>query len=119
MNTLMFTCWWQNILVHAGSDRRLMFWDAIVGESIRELEGSAALKALAMHPSREVFASGDASGNIELWNYDQGTRFAVGQAHTGEVLRCAFSPCGSLLASVDSHGAIMLWNTTVLQTDAP
>ena len=96
-----------------------MYWDALSGEPIRELEGSAALKALAMHPGRELFASGDASGSVELWNYDRGDRFALGQVHTGEVLRCAFSPCGSLLASADSHGAIMLWKTGALQTDAP
>jgi WD40 repeat protein len=95
-----------------------MYWDASTGELIRELESPAALMSLAMHPRCEVFASGDASGDVRVWSYDRGDCCALGQRHTGEVLRCAFSPCGSVLVSVDSHGAIMLWDTAALAHDS-
>ena len=94
-----------------------MYWDATTGELIRELESSAALMSLAMHPHCEVFASGGATGDVHVWSYDRGECCALGQRHTGEVLRCRFSPCGSVLASVDSHGAIVLWNTAALKLD--
>lgn len=103
--------------VHAGTDRKLTYWDAITGDAIRELEGSdkSPLLCLAVHPNGNTIATGAADKLVKLWNYDQGTCFAVGQGHTGEVTRCAFSPDGTMLVTADTYGTLMFWDLANLK----
>lgn len=56
------------IFWNAGTDRNLAYWNAFLGEAIRELEGSAAMLSLAMRPGRHVFAAGDADSQMQLWH---------------------------------------------------
>ncbi len=101
---------------HAGTDRKLVFWDCYTGESIRELEGSRTepMLSAAVHPAGSILASGGADHLVRLWRYDEGVCFAVGYGHTGEVRRCVFSPDGKMLVTADSHGALKLWDVSKL-----
>ncbi|CAL8460541.1 g70 [Coccomyxa elongata] len=103
-------------LVTAGTDRKLMYWDCYTGEAIRELKGSAneAILSAAVHPGGRILASGGADRVVKLWRYDEGDCCAVGNAHTGEVCRCVFSPDGKMLVTVDTHGALMFWDVPIV-----
>ena len=105
--------------MHVGMDGKVMYWDAYTGQPIRELEGGAAKLSITMHPGGTAFACGDAAGHVQLWRYDEGDCIAAGQQHTGGVGRCAFSPDGKLLASVDAHGAMMLWDMGSINNMSP
>lgn len=63
-----------------------------------------------MHPAGHILASGGADRAVKLWLYEQGTCFATGKEHTGEVTRCMFTPDGQTLVSADSHGALCFWD---------
>ncbi len=98
--------------LHAGTDRKLTYWDAYTGEAIRELEASDKfpLLCVAVHPSGNIVATGAADHLVKLWNYDEGTCFAISKGHTGEVTRCAFSPDGTMLVTADKYGTLMFWD---------
>lgn len=69
-----------------------------------------ALVALAAHPSGNLLASSSLArtteqARIRLWSTADGSPVAVLEAHESTAIGLAFSPCGSLLASVsrDRH----------------
>ena len=89
-----------------------MYWDCHTGEAIRELEASQSGSVLctAVHPEGQYLASGAANGQVKLWLYDEGTCFAHGKQHTGEVTRCIFTPDGQRLITADTHGTKCFWD---------
>ena len=102
-----------------GTDRKLTHWDCYTGESTRELEASASepMLSAAVNPGGTILASGAADRIVKLWRYDEGTCFAAGDRHTGELRRCVFSPDGRTLVTADSHGALMFWDVPMLSED--
>ncbi len=71
---------------------------------------SAALTALASHPSRPWVASGAANGEVWLWDVEAGQRLRVFSGHTAAITALAFSPDGAELLSADAAGQLILWD---------
>lgn len=98
-------------LVTTGSDRKITYWDAYDGNTIRIIDGSDTdeLNTLACCPSGEWFASGGADKRVRFWHYDEGTPYAVGNGHSGSITGLSMSPDGQVLVSVGDEGAIFVW----------
>jgi len=95
----------------AGANRKLTYWDCHTGEAIRELDASQTgpILSVAVHPEGDILACCGADKEVKLWLYNEGTCFATGRQHTGEVTRCTFTPDGKKLITADSHGALCFW----------
>eukprot|EP01047_Picozoa_sp_COSAG01_P001135 COSAG01_NODE_24_length_37608_cov_19.303154_22_plen_90_part_00 len=61
-------------LLTCGTDRKISYWDAYDGSTIRELideETAAELNALALSTDGTTFISGGADRLVKLWSYDE------------------------------------------------
>ena len=109
-----------NILVSAGGDNKLMFWDVLsrcdVGQSCRPLQVfeslSRRLQTVAFSPDGNTLATGNGDGSIDLWNLNTGKVERTFFGHSDVVNSLVFSPDGKMLASgagsLDS--TVKLWD---------
>ncbi len=68
-----------------------------------------SIGAVAFSPDGQWLATGDASGEIRLWQVADGRQLMTCKGHSGWVRSVAFSPDGSILASASSDQTIRLW----------
>lgn len=99
-----------SLLATAGSDGRVLLWDAQSGRFVRSLRSAASgTGALAFAPDGESLAAGSADGVVRIWDVGSGERrsFLAGQATP--VRRLAWSPDARVLASAGVDGTVLLW----------
>jgi WD40 repeat protein len=80
------------------------------------LTGASGVTAVAFSPNGTTLATGDANGNIQLWN--TATRQETGvpmSSDTQPVDAVAFSPDGSLVAAASSDGNVQVWSAATQQ----
>ena len=46
---------------------------------------------------------------VNLWNYDEGSKYYVGEGHSGSVSKVRISPDEKRFISVRTEGGIFLW----------
>ena len=100
-------------LLTCGTDRKVAYWDAVDGTTIRELydeEAAAELNALALSTDGTTFVSGGADRLLKFWNYDEGYCNFVGEGHSGNITDVKISPDSANFVSVGDEGAILVWN---------
>jgi len=66
--------------------------------------------AIAISPDGQFLATGDAKGEVRLWQLSDGRNLQTFQGHTDWVWSVAFAPDGRTLASSSSDRTIKLWN---------
>jgi len=66
--------------------------------------------AIAISPDGQLLATGDAKGEVRLWQLSDGRNLQTFQGHTDWVWSVAFAPDGRTLASSSSDRSIKLWN---------
>ena len=72
---------------------------------------SFPVNSLAFSADGKLLASGNADGNVVIWNLDDtSSQPIVLVAHSSQVNSLAFSPRGGLLASGSADGSIILWD---------
>lgn len=71
--------------------------------------------ALAFSPDGSRLATGDAKGDIQIWNVEDGKHLMACSGHDDWIWSIAFSPDGQILASGSSDHTIKLWDTTTCQ----
>ncbi len=114
--------------VAATSWDRVIVWDVKSGQrkEWRPTEGSAAslsrhrapaedlgdngILSVAISPSGETIACGNASGVIRIWRKDNGEEWMRLQGHGHAVRSLAFAPSGQNLLSGDDDGKILVWD---------
>lgn len=84
-----------------GDDYLIRLWDTTDGRLVARLKGHAApVRALAIDRSGTLLASGDAKGNLRLWDLKTRTQIGDGYSvHSGPVYTLAFNRAGNKLAS--------------------
>ena len=99
-------------LLTCGTDRKIAYWDAVDGSTIRELydeEAAAELNALAISTDGTTFISGGADRLVKVWNYDEGYCHYVGAGHSGQITDLKISPDSESFVSVGDEGAVLVW----------
>ncbi|MBD2341930.1 NACHT domain-containing protein [Calothrix sp. FACHB-156] len=66
--------------------------------------------SVAFSPNGKIIATGDANGEIRLWQIDDGQQILICKGHTGFVRSVAFSPDGQILASGSVDKTVKLWS---------
>lgn len=71
----------------------------------------SAVKAVAWQPieNSNLSASGDAEGNIKLWDAETGIEAMTITAHSGAVNELVWSPDGQMLISGGDDGFVRIW----------
>jgi WD40 repeat protein len=93
-------------------------WDTRTGKQVRVLEKpptppSAISWSLAFSLDGEHLASGNAGGNVTLWNLKTGAVEHTLQVSTNRVVeQLAFAPNGKTLAAGTNSGDVQLWNVS-------
>ena len=69
------------------------------------------ISAVEFSPNGQLFAMGDASGEIRLWQVQDGKQCLICSGHEDWVRSIAFDPTGQLLVSGSGDYTLMLWDT--------
>eukprot|EP00916_Digyalum_oweni_P000821 GHVL01001642.1.p1 GENE.GHVL01001642.1~~GHVL01001642.1.p1 ORF type:complete len:625 (+),score=94.32 GHVL01001642.1:101-1975(+) len=98
-------------LLTTGSDRRITYWDAFDGQSIRIMDGSpdAEINSLDICENGSYFLSGAEDCKVRLWNYNEGLVKYVGSGHSGGITSVAFAPTNQYAVSAGKEGGIFIW----------
>merc|ERR1719198_984994 len=86
-------------------------WDVHNMSAIRVVDGSDSADVNSLHVSQDgsFFVSGGADKRVNVWNYDEGSRYYVGEGHSGSVCKVRISPDEKRIISVGTEGGIFLW----------
>ncbi len=71
--------------------------------------------AVAFSPDGQRFATGEADGQIRIWNTVDGQLLLTLTGHTNSIRSLSFSPDGVLLASGSADHTVRLWNANLGQ----
>jgi WD40 repeat protein len=98
-------------LITCGTDRKISYWDVLNMNTIRIIDGSelAEVNALHINGDGRFFASGGGDKRVNLWNYDEGSKYFEGIGHSGAVQALQISPDEQRIVSVGTEGGIFLW----------
>lgn len=99
---------WQAYLQGA-TLQRINFTDADLAQCIFN-QAFDRLRAVVFSPDGKLLATGDATGNIWLWQTSNYQHIATLVGHTAPVDAIAFSSDGHLLASGSDDNTIRLWD---------
>ena len=84
-------------------------WDARTGRRAATLTASAHVLDIAFDASGTRLATAHADGSIRLWDPETGVQDLVLHGDDHEAQSVAFSPDGSMLASMDESGVARVW----------
>jgi len=98
-------------LLTCGTDRKITYWDVLNMNAIRIIDGSdsADVNSLHVNDDGKFFVSGGADKKVNLWNYDEGSKYYVGEGHSGSVSKVRISPDETRIISVGTEGGIFIW----------
>lgn len=97
------------LLVSAGPDKTIRFWDSATGDLVRTLKGAMNASSVAFSPDGHLLVSAD-SERVRLWDASTGSLIRTLTGHTDIVDSVAFSPDGRRFASGDEDNAVKLWD---------
>lgn len=95
----------------SGTDRKIGYWEAFDGSSIRLLEGSltGSINAMDLSPDGQYFVTGGEDKLLKVWTYNEGKVVAVGTGHSGTISRIRICPSQKFIVSVSKDGGILVW----------
>eukprot|EP01135_Chromosphaera_perkinsii_P001385 Nk52_evm2s166 gene=Nk52_evmTU2s166 len=100
------------VIITAGYDHTILFWEALSGVCHKTLQyGDAQVNALQISPDKSYFA---ACGHPHVKLYDlqnpQPNPLATLEGHTGNVVCCGFQKEGKWLYTGGDDGTIRIWD---------
>lgn len=102
----------QSQVLTCGTDRKVTYYDAVDGQPIRILDGSATaeLTSVDIAADGETFVSVGGDRIVRLWAYDEGRCLGLGLGHSGTIAKVAIAPNQRYAVSVGEEGAIFVWD---------
>ncbi|MGY1636061.1 PQQ-binding-like beta-propeller repeat protein [Geodermatophilus sp. SYSU D00742] len=97
-------------VVAGTKDGALLAWDVASARPVRWAEGSEWVWRVVRSPLGDRFASVGASTQVQVWGLDGALRLSVADPASSYTNAVAFSPDGSLLATVGSNPEVVLWD---------
>jgi WD40 repeat protein len=97
-------------LLIAVNSQGVELWDAARGKQVlRSGKHRRGVTAVACHPLKPQFATGDTGGNVFLWDHTGRVlaRFAWGLKH---VCGLTFAPDGLRAAALGANGKVVIWD---------
>merc|ERR1719240_2444356 len=100
-------------LLTCGTDRKITYWDVLNMNAIRIIDGSetADVNTLHVNDDGKFFVSGGADKKVNLWSYDEGSKYYEGIGHSGSVNAVRIAPDKQRVVSVGDEGGIYVWKT--------
>jgi len=94
------------------TDKSIRMWSVVTGECVRVFAGHTDyISALECSPNGAMLASGDAGGNIFLWDLAKGTRIKRSRGHgKGGIWSMSFSVESKVLVSGGQDCTVRLWD---------
>jgi WD40 repeat protein len=105
------------LLASASADRSVKIWDTAKGVRLYTItDPTDAVLTLAFRPGSHVLVAAGADKRLRAWRIDATAATLIGNtlAHTASIIRIAFSPDGSRLASASSSREVKIWNAETL-----
>mmetsp|Transcript_24667 Transcript_24667/g.53859 ORF Transcript_24667/g.53859 Transcript_24667/m.53859 type:complete len:640 (-) Transcript_24667:151-2070(-) len=99
-------------LLTCGTDRKITYWDVTNMQPIRILDGSETAEVNTLAISAQdpgFFVSGGSDKKVVVWNYDEGSEYYEGSAHSGAVAKVVIAPDEKTIISVGTEGAVCIW----------
>jgi WD40 repeat protein len=98
------------LLASGGEDRRILLWDVRKRKQIgKPFTVDAAVFSMVFSHNGKMFAIGDQSGGVDLWNVVTHSRKPLSH-HLAAVYGVAFSPDDRQLASVSADQTVHIYN---------
>lgn len=92
-------------------------WDVATGNEITNLdEVAGTVRWCAFSPEEPLLVTGDEDRQLTVWNLDSGQQIARFEAHSEQLLGCAFGMTGDLVVSAGSD-SVRTWS--VARAPAP
>ncbi len=99
-------------VVGVGQDFQVRVWDVAANKVKTELTPQQQVTGIAFSPDDKVIASAMGSGEIRLWNSDDGMELGVLERHAGACRCVAFAESGARLVSGGALRSLKLWDVT-------
>jgi WD40 repeat protein len=108
------------LLASASADRSVKIWD--VAKSVRLYtinDNTDAVLTLAFRPGTNVLVAGGADKRLRAWTIEATAATLVSNtlAHTGGIIRLAFSADGARLATASSNREVKLWTAAGMREE--
>jgi hypothetical protein len=95
-------------LISAGADKTARLWDVARGRELARVEAAEPITSLALSPDATRLATGDALGEVRVWDTRSRKQQQAYAAHAGKaVSHLVFSPNGLLLFSGGADGIVL------------
>jgi len=99
------------------ADGSWQLWDMETGELVQQQQiwdGSRIYNA-SFSRGATIFAAGLPDNSVGVWDVASATQIATLAGHAGFIMKVAFSPDTSLIATADLNGVIYLWDAELLE----
>jgi WD40 repeat protein len=77
--------------------------------ALESFPGTAAVNAVALHPTRPLLNAAMADNALRWWSTETREEFGTDTSHEAPATASAFSPDGLYMASADANGVIYVW----------
>jgi WD40 repeat protein len=101
----------EKLLVSGGQDRTIRLWSLPAGRLSHTITApKAPITALVCHPQDGRIVSGDAQGNVQVWDASQPDQGTLVQRFPSPITALSLSPNGQWLAIGTEAGLLTLIN---------
>ncbi len=97
------------ILASQGSEK-IYCWDAATGKQLSTWSSKAGFWSIHFAPDDRSLVSGDANGEVKLWDVYSGNLLSSHKVHYGLIKDLLFIEHGKTLATAGRDGTIILWD---------